>query len=593
MRRRFSAIGTLNPFRQAPKHPSLYHATNIERPLMTSKKALKITAGGIAVIAVLFAALYALILWEGSRAREDAPVLEATVAQWLLHHTVPARFRAMKNPLDVEIASADVEAGHEVYTKKCEICHAYDGGGSTEIGSGQYPRPPDLHGADVQRMSDGELFYHLKNGIRHTGMPAWTLPDRKLWQVSAYLRHLPRLAALSPQMAAGQLPTGSNAHYVGSVACKDCHSAIYDRWKKSRMANVVQDPRMHPEAIIPDLSKPDPLLTFTKEEVALTYGSKWKQRYFKQVGDDYFVFPAQWDVTHRLWRPYFVKNGTDWWAPLYPPRQHATANRAAVRWVPLSQLRYRHQESHRVECWLREMPRPGQRSRRAPRQADIINPAKLNYVQANDTCIQCHSQGQPLANPIKGKYYDWPVGFHMGNRLVDFWKLEDHTLGELSFTHFPDGTAHKNRMQGNDFVQSLMYTRGVTCANCHDPHGSDNEAMLIKPVKEVCSTCHAPNAQNGPHAPTVEAHTHHARGSAGSECIACHMPRIEQTIADVDVRAHTFKFITPGESDALKIPNACNLCHTDKTTAWATEALKGWTDRSPWRRAGQTPMRNR
>jgi len=138
-----------------------------------------------------------------------------------------------------------------------------------------------------------------------------------------------------------------------------------------------------------------------------------------------------------------------------------------------------------------------------------------------------------------------------------------------------------------------MYTRGVTCANCHDPHGSDNEAMLIKPVKEVCSTCHAPNAQNGPHAPTVGAHTHHAPGSAGSECIACHMPRIEQTIADVNVRAHTFKFITPGESDALKIPNACNLCHTDKTTVWATEALKGWQDRSPWRMAGQTPMPNR
>jgi hypothetical protein len=61
------------------------------------------------------------------------------------------------------------------------------------------------------------------------------------------------------------------------------------------------------------------------------------------------------------------------------------------------------------------------------------------------------------------------------------------------------------------------------------------------------------------------------------------MPKIEQTIADVNVRAHTFKFITPSESAAMNIPNACNLCHTDKTTAWATQALKGWTDRSPWR----------
>src|ERR1700737_3886650 len=178
---------------------------------MNSNRALKIAASSIAVIIVLCIGLYAFIVWEGSSAREDAPILEANVAQWLLHYTVPATFRAMKNPLDAGAQSADVEAGHEVYTKKCEICHAYDGGGKTEIGSGQYPRPPDLRSADVQRMSDGELFYHLKNGIRHTGMPGWTLPDRKLWQVGAYLRNLPRVAALSPQMAAEQQPTSSAA----------------------------------------------------------------------------------------------------------------------------------------------------------------------------------------------------------------------------------------------------------------------------------------------------------------------------------------------------------------------------------------------
>ena len=152
---------------------------------MNARKVMKMAGASALVLVALATGLYAFIKWEGSSAREDAPVLEADVAQWLLHYTVPASLRAMKNPLDVAAASSDVEAGHQVYTQKCEICHAYDGGGRTEIGSGQYPRPPDLHGTDLQRMSDGELFYHLKNGIRHTGMPAWTLPDRKLWQVSA------------------------------------------------------------------------------------------------------------------------------------------------------------------------------------------------------------------------------------------------------------------------------------------------------------------------------------------------------------------------------------------------------------------------
>ena len=57
----------------------------------------------------------------------------------------------------------------------------------------------------------------------------------------------------------------------------------------------------------------------------------------------------------------------------------------------------------------------------------------------------------------------------------------------------------------------------------------------------------------------------------------------EQTIADQNVRSHTFHFVTPGDTDTLKIPNACNLCHTDKSTEWAKAALESWPDRSPWR----------
>lgn len=214
---------------------------------------------------------------------------------------------------------------------------------------------------------------------------------------------------------------------------------------------------------------------------------------------------------------------------------------------------------------------------------NIVNPAKLNYVQANDICIQCHSEGRPLKNPIQGKYYDWPVGFHVGMSLSDFWKLEAHKLGETSFTHFADGTARKNRMQGNDFVQSLMYRRGVTCFSCHDVHGTEHNALLWKPAAVMCLDCHGPNSPNGPYAPTIEAHTHHKPDSAGSECIACHMPTIAQTIGHVNVRAHTFNFIPPTKTAALQIPNACNLCHADKPTAWATAALKTWKDRSPWR----------
>jgi len=96
--------------------------------------------------------------------------------------------------------------------------------------------------------------------------------------------------------------SAQTAQYVGSAACKTCHASTYERWSKTRMANVVRDPKEHPDAIIPDLSKADPaIVTFTKDAIAFVYGSKWKQRYFTKVGDDYFPLPAQWDVANQRW----------------------------------------------------------------------------------------------------------------------------------------------------------------------------------------------------------------------------------------------------------------------------------------------------
>ncbi|MFZ3327439.1 MAG: cytochrome c3 family protein [Methylocella sp.] len=459
------------------------------------------------------------------------------------------------------------------------MCHGYDGSGGTRIGSGEYPRPPVLRPL-ITSMTDGEIFYHIRNGIRNTGMPAWNLPDQQVWQLVLYMRDLPKTAPMSVVTAAGP-PNGLAAgwRYAGSESCKTCHSSIYERWKKTPMANVVRDPREHPDAIIPDLS--GLLVHFSKDDIALVYGSIWKQRYFKKAGDDYFPFPAQWDVTHKMWRPYVVTN--DWWAALYPPDnfQRPTGPLCDGCHSVNYDITTKTVTEWNVGC--ERCHGPGSEHVKHRTRETIINPARLDYVHANDTCIQCHSQGRPPNNPVNGRYYDWPAGFHMGLNLSDFWRLESYRLGETSFTHFPDATAHKNRMQGNDFVQSLMYNRGVACFSCHDVHGTENAAQLREPPGEMCFACHGANTQNGPHAASIEEHTHHKAGSTGSQCIACHMPKIEETIADVNVHAHTFRFITPAETDAYKIPNACNICHSDKSTEWAGAVLKSWRDRSPWR----------
>jgi predicted CXXCH cytochrome family protein len=349
------------------------------------------------------------------------------------------------------------------------------------------------------------------------------------------------------------------------------------------MANVVREPRTHPESIIPDLTKPDPLVTFKREDIAFVYGSKWKQRYFRKVGDDYYPLPAQWDVTHCVWRPYHVAPGTDWWVPFYPEENDKRPTGPTCDGCHSVNYDVRTKTVTEWNVGCEKCHGPGSEHAARPSKANIVNPARLDFVRANDVCIQCHSQGRPAENPVLRRYYDWPVGFHVGLDLKNFWRLEEHKAGETTFTHFADGTAHKNRMQGNDFVTSLMYTRGVTCFSCHDVHGTVNDADLIRPADAICLSCHGPQSRNGPRAATIEQHTHHKAGSPGSQCVACHMPKIEQTIADVNVRAHTFRFIPPEETERLKVPNACTACHTDQTAKWAREALRNWDGMSPWR----------
>ena len=169
-----------------------------------------------------------------------------------------------------------------------------------------------------------------------------------------------------------------------------------------------------------------------------------------------------------------------------------------------------------------------------------------------------------------------------GARLADFWHLEEAKPGTKDFYFFPDETAHKNRMQGNDFVQSNMYHRGLRCFDCHQVHSNGNPSNLIATGNELCLGCHTKDNPAGLKTSVAE-HTHHAESSAGSLCTACHMPKIEVTIKGQFVSSHTFNFIWPKLTKQFGISNACNTCHKDKTPDWATEQLQHWNTISPWR----------
>lgn len=532
---------------------------------------------GIAIVGVLAPGL---LIWRGFRATSVPSAFETAVARTLRNLAIPRHERRNENPLHGD--SEALQAGREDFLSRCAICHGVDGSGTTTIGQGLYPRVPDLHASRTQNLTDGEIHYIIENGVQLTGMPAWTNAHHESnddsWKLVLFVRSL---MPLGGNELSQQAHVVSSAHYVGSQACATCHAQIYERWRKTPMANVVRDPRTHPNATIPDLAT-NTVAKFKKEQVAFVYGSIWKQRYFTKVGNDYFPLPVQWDVGTHEWLRYMVPSqGADWWAQLYPPdsMQRPTGPLCDGCHSVGYDIHSKQVAEWNVGC--ERCHGAGSEHVVHPTRGNILNPAHMDSVASNDTCIQCHSQGRPLTVPMEGQYYDWPVGYRVGLRLQDYWRLEDCNFGQTTFYYFPDCTAHKNRMQGNDFAQSVMYRHGITCSSCHDIHGTENYAQLRKPANQICLDCHGPMSQNGPRAATLEKHTHHKDGSSGSQCVACHMPKIEsEGVPDAYVHAHTFRFISPGMTDKYNIPNPCTSCHTDKSTVWVKDAMSRWPEQS-------------
>jgi mono/diheme cytochrome c family protein len=137
-------------------------------------------------------------IWIGSRgisARAQPGRVETAVARTMRSLAIPNSARDLKNPV---AKSSDVIAdGMAHYADHCAACHANDGSGETELGLGLYPKPPDMRRDATQSLTDGELFYIIENGVRLTGMPAWSTGTEEgrlaTWHLVHFIRELPRL----------------------------------------------------------------------------------------------------------------------------------------------------------------------------------------------------------------------------------------------------------------------------------------------------------------------------------------------------------------------------------------------------------------
>jgi tetratricopeptide (TPR) repeat protein len=109
-----------------------------------------------------------------------------------------------------------------------------------------------------------------------------------------------------------------------------------------------------------------------------------------------------------------------------------------------------------------------------------------------------------------------------------------------------------------------MYQHGVTCSDCHEPHGLG----LRAPGSQVCLQCHLTEKFTSPE------HDLHAGDSESPDCIDCHMPATTYMQVD-DRHDHSFRIPRPALSAQLGTPNACTNCHGDKDGQWAADVLVG------------------
>ncbi|MGE3171881.1 MAG: multiheme c-type cytochrome [Planctomycetota bacterium] len=242
----------------------------------------------------------------------------------------------------------------------------------------------------------------------------------------------------------------------------------------------------------------------------------------------------------------------------------------------------------------------------------VTEPSHLQPVRSAEVCGQCHSN-----SIVRRQHFDsWRdegSPYRPGEVLADSQLVVDPSQAnapelrrELQrdpafFEHkfWPDGLSRVTGRELHGLLRSPCYGDGdgdgagegghgtMTCLSCHRLHQdrADPRPRAAWAAQQLgagmdgnaaCVQCHPRFADQA----TVTAHTHHAADSPGSRCYDCHMPHTSYGLLKA-VRSHVVD--SPDVATELRTgrPNACNLCHLDRTLQWTQEHLRDWYGREP------------
>ena len=225
-------------------------------------------------------------------------------------------------------------------------------------------------------------------------------------------------------------------------------------------------------------------------------------------------------------------------------------------------------------------------------------PTELTSPLDSQVCGQCHSINVESSMQKLAEWKEQGYNYRPGDDLHkdrDIIRLTDKELvaeygGEnIQFFRnyfWKDGMV---RVAGRDYTALLDtpcfnegHSGGMSCFSCHQMHPPENSGRSLEEWRDdqlkpgmrgnqACLQCHGEIAEN------LTAHTHHPESAAGSLCYNCHMPHTTYGLLKA-VRSHLVNSPSAQESIETGRPNACNLCHLDKTLEWTANHLNDWHD---------------
>jgi predicted CXXCH cytochrome family protein len=215
------------------------------------------------------------------------------------------------------------------------------------------------------------------------------------------------------------------------------------------------------------------------------------------------------------------------------------------------------------------------------RDNTIVNLEKLDKERSVEVCGQCHGQRLPKSLSMVKSWTEKGPTYRAGDDLDEHVDVVFRDTAPLDVSHpkdlfelrfWGDGTPRLTAYEMQGIRQSACYQQGeLSCTSCHTMHGGDVYGQLPPEhrTKAACAGCHADIVSD------VSGHTRHQPDGAGSDCYACHMPRMVYGIMEIH-RSHHIEVPDPARDATYARPNACTSCHLDRSLAWAGQAARQW-----------------